>query len=111
MKFVVRFQRKVSVMITIIACASAIWFMVKRFAFPEETVIEFLIMCLVLLFFVILVTAPIALIGRWFADKAGRDDIIDAFARANTDHSKDSKDSKDSEDREDREEREEEKNQ
>ncbi|MFL0799276.1 MAG: hypothetical protein K6L80_02395 [Agarilytica sp.] len=77
MKFKVRFQRRYSVMITIIACASSILMMVKRFGFPEEQVVQIIWVSLGFLVAIILVAAPIAFLGRWIAERADKQENLD----------------------------------
>ena len=69
MKFKIHFQRRYSVLITIIACASSILMLVKRFGFPEERLLQILWVSLGLLLTIILVAAPVALLMRWLASR------------------------------------------
>ncbi len=69
MKFKIHFQRRYSVLITIIACASSILMLVKRFGFPEERLLQILWVSLGLLLAIILVAAPVALLMRWLASR------------------------------------------
>ncbi len=77
MKFKVRFQRRYSVMITIIACASSILMMVKRFGFPEEQVVQIIWVSLGFLLAIILIAAPIAFLGRWIAERGEKKASLD----------------------------------
>ena len=74
MKFKIRFQRRFSVMITIIACASAIYMMVKNFGFPQERVLEIAVTSVILLGAILVIALPVALVIRWVNNRRERDE-------------------------------------
>ncbi len=69
MKFKLHFQRRYSVLITIIACAASILMLVKRFGFPEDQLVQILWLSLGFLLLIIVVAAPVALLMRWLASR------------------------------------------
>ncbi len=69
MKFKVHFQRRLSVIITIFACASSILMMVKRFGFPEEEVINSIWISAGFLVVIIFIAVIIAFVIRLISDK------------------------------------------
>lgn len=73
MKFKIRFQRRFSVMITIIACASAIYMMMKNFGYPQERVVEIAITSFILLGAILAIALPVALLLRWLSNRRERD--------------------------------------
>ncbi len=81
MKFKIRFQRRYSVFITIIACASSILMLVKRFGFPEEDVVQIVWICVGFLVAIICVAAPVAFISRWLSDRSEKDFFNDLEER------------------------------
>lgn len=72
MKFKVRFQKRSSVIITILACASSILMLVKRFGFPEEQVVQIVWISFGFLIVIMLFAAVIALFFRWLAIRQER---------------------------------------
>ena len=69
MKFKIRFQRRYSVFITLMACAASVVMMMRNFGLPEETVIKYAWICLFLLAAILVVAAPLALIMRWLSNR------------------------------------------
>lgn len=74
MKFKLHFQRRFSVMITIITCASAIYMMVKNFGYPQERVLEIAVTSVILLAVILVIALPVALLIRWVNNRRGRDE-------------------------------------
>ena len=72
MKFKVRFNRRYSVFITLFACAASIWMLVRMFDFPLDMLVRIALICVVSMLIIVLLAAPIAFIGRWFADRRKR---------------------------------------
>ena len=64
----VKFNRRYSLYITIVACAVSVWLMVGSFGFPVSEVIKFAWICLLLLAALIVVAALLAYISRKFFD-------------------------------------------
>lgn len=56
-------------MVTIVACAMAIAIMVRNFGLPQERVIEFAVVSVILLGAVLLVAFMVACIARWIINK------------------------------------------
>ncbi|MFL0809301.1 MAG: hypothetical protein K6L76_02685 [Agarilytica sp.] len=73
MKVKFRFQKRSSVAITTIACASSILMLVKRFGYPEDELIKTIWISLGFLVTIIFIAAALALLIRYFANKNSLD--------------------------------------
>lgn len=69
MKVKIRFNKRYGLITTILACAFSVWMMVNSFGFPIESVVKIAWICFIFLAAIILISAPIALVGRWLADR------------------------------------------
>jgi dolichyl-phosphate-mannose--protein O-mannosyl transferase len=67
-KIKIQYNRRYSMVITMLACASSVWMMINTFGFPVENVIKFVWICLVLLVALMLVAVPLAFVMRKLSD-------------------------------------------
>ncbi len=78
MKVKFKFNRRYSMVITLLACASSLWLIMTRFHFPAEEVLNIAFICLVLVVPLILFAAIVAFVSRKIADRRmSFDDLID----------------------------------
>lgn len=69
MKIKIRFNKRHGLITTLLACAFSIWMMVRSFGFPADQVMKIAWICLLFLAAIIIISAPIALVSRWLADR------------------------------------------
>lgn len=62
-------RRGSGIYVSVIAAIAFVYFVIDRFDFPVEKVLEFLWICVVLIVAIILVAAPVALLIRWWANR------------------------------------------
>lgn len=62
-------RRGSGIYVSVIAAIAFVYFVIVRFDFPVEKVLEFLWICVVLIVAIILLAAPAALLIRWWVNR------------------------------------------
>ena len=69
LKIKIRFNRRYSTFITLLACAFSLSMMVRTFGFPVEELTKIGVISLISLVSIVLIAAPLALLLRYIANK------------------------------------------